>query len=95
MILMQTTMLMLRLILTVNRTMLGWDQCSPSSSQDSQGEECRDTCQEMEVEGKVVMMMMMMIIIIIIVIIMMIMMMIKMKFITLMRTMTMRMIKTN
>jgi len=35
------------------RTMLGWDQCSPSAKQDSQGEECRDTCQQMEVDGKV------------------------------------------
>ena len=33
--------------------MLGWDQCSPSAKQDSQGGECLDTCQEMEVEGKV------------------------------------------
>ena len=41
------------------RTMLGWDQCSPSSNHDSQGEECSDACHQMEVEGKVVMMMMM------------------------------------
>merc|ERR1711971_570041 len=34
-------------------TMLGWDQCSPSAKQDSQGNQCRDTCQEMEADGKV------------------------------------------
>jgi len=35
------------------RTMLGWDHCSPSSKQDTRGEECLDTCHQMEVEGKV------------------------------------------
>jgi len=35
------------------RTMLGWDQCSPSSNHDSQGGECTDACHQMEVEGKV------------------------------------------
>ena len=44
----------------VYRTMLGWDECSPSPAHDSQGNQCRDTCHEREVDGKVMMMMMMM-----------------------------------
>jgi len=34
------------------RTMLGWDECSPSPAHDSQGNQCRDTCHEREVDGK-------------------------------------------
>ena len=43
----------------VYRTMLGWDECSPSPAHDSQGNQCRDTCHEREVDGKVMVMMMM------------------------------------
>ena len=50
------------MIYMLHRTMLGWDQCSPSSNHDSQGGECTDACHQMEVEGKVVTMMMMMMI---------------------------------
>ena len=39
--------------------MLGWDECSPSPAHDSQGNQCRDTCHEREVDGKVMVMMMM------------------------------------
>ena len=47
------------MIYMLHRTMLGWDQCSPSSNHDSQGGECTDACHQMEVEGKVVTRMMM------------------------------------
>ena len=45
--------------MVVYRTMLGWDECSPSPAHDSQGNQCRDTCHEREVDGKVMVMMMM------------------------------------
>ena len=41
--------------------MLGWDECSPSPAHDSQGNQCRDTCHEREVDGKVMMMILLMI----------------------------------
>ena len=47
--------------------MLGWDECSPSPAHDSQGNQCRDTCHEREVDGKVMMMVVMMMMILLVI----------------------------